>query len=209
MLSYFLPWPPPSPPGCGVYQGREKVSCYPRVTAVTLHPQSTVVQSQATSQKKRDSPPLPHCQLRHTWSRDVVTVTRRRGWSSGAQPAARGGKLRRRHFLWPTVREESCWLAQQDDDIRIQSPSDRWKSPPPAPSFPPATATTGAALNYMFCVSGGLGGPWSRPGCRGAAALLFITRITLRPAHQLPRPRHHTRRYEVINLDKCAQPAPT
>ena len=77
-----------------------------------------------------------------------------------------------------------------------------------APSLPPATATTGAALNYMFCVSGGLGGP--ALGCRGAAALLFITRITLRPAHQLPRPRprHHTRRYEVINLDKCARPAP-
>ena len=164
MLSYFLPCPPP--PGCGVYQGREKVSCYPRVTTVTLHPQSTVVQSQATSQKKRDSPPLPHCQLRHTWSRDVVTVTRRRGWSSGAQPAARGGKLRRRHFLWPTVREESCWLAQQDGDIRTQSPSDRWKSPPPAPSLPPATATTGAALNYMFCVSGGLGGPASGAGAQ-------------------------------------------
>ena len=173
MLSYFLPCPPPSPPGCGVYQGREKVSCYPRVTTVTLHPQSTVVQSQATSQKKRDSPPLPHCQLRHTWSRDVVTVTRRRGWSCGAQPAARGGKLRRRHFLWPTVREESCWLAQQDDDIRIQSPSDRWKSPPPAPSFPPATATTGAALNYMFCVSGGLGGPLVQPRVPGRSSAAF------------------------------------
>ena len=183
MLSYFLPCPPPSPPGCGVYQGREKVSCYPRVTTVTLHPQSTVVQSQATSQKKRDSPPLPHCQLRHTWSRDVVTVTRRRGWSSGAQPAARGGKLRRRHFLWPTVREESCWLAQQDDDIRIQSPSDRWKSPPPAPSLPPATATTGGALNYMFCVSGGLGGPLVPPRVPGRSSAAFHNQD-----HTPPRP---------------------
>ena len=183
MLSYFLPCSPLPPPGCGVYQGREKVSCYPRVTTVTLHPQSTVVQSQATSQKKRDSPPLPHCQLRHTWSRDVVTVTRRRGWSSGAQPAARGGKLRRRHFLWPTVREESCWLAQQDGDIRIQSPSDRWKSPPPAPSLPPATATTGAALNYMFCVSGGLGGPLVQPRVPGRSSAAFHNQD-----HTPPRP---------------------